>query len=212
MLDWKQLHTTFDHLWTAYGRDQENAELGYQVLRHAMNPERYSFAAVEREARGFGLAIDLAGDWPQIESLRGAHDPLCDIGFASDTPADLVYQTAIQICLQRLPDADDRWFYRGQRNHHWATVPKLFRDMPSAEDATFAPALAQRVAKVRGIVAAMKRLGIDYDDFEATAVVQHYSAELDTSTWLLDVTASPWVALFFASDGGEGLYRRVRIH
>jgi hypothetical protein len=123
MLDWKQLHTTFDRLWTAYGRAHKNAELGYQVLRHAMNPERHTFAAVEREARNFRLRIDLARDWAQIESLRDAHRLLSEIGFTSDTPADSVYQTAIQIRLQRLPDAGDRWFYRGQRNHYWDTMP-----------------------------------------------------------------------------------------
>jgi hypothetical protein len=80
---------------------------------------------------------------------------------------------------------------------------KLFRGMPLPADAAYAPLLGQRVGKVRGIVAAIKRLGIGHDDFEATAVVQHYSPELDTSTWLLDVTSSPWVALFFASDRGD---------
>jgi hypothetical protein len=45
--------------------------------------------------------------------------------------------------------------------------------------------------------------GLANSDFDATAIAQHYSAELDAETWLVDVTSSPWVALFFASDKGK---------
>jgi len=53
------------------------------------------------------------------------------------------------------------------------------------------------------LAAEIVRAGIAENGFEATAIVQHYSSELGVSTWLLDVTASPWVALFFASHGGR---------
>jgi hypothetical protein len=46
------------------------------------------------------------------------------------------------------------------------------------------------------------RLGLSFVD--AMAVAQHYSAAdiLGVPTWLVDFTRDPWVALFFASDGG----------
>lgn len=206
MRDWKSLHHSFERLWSTYRQAHSNEEIGLQVLRHAMNPDRYSISDIEREARGFQLEVDLDHDWREIATLRDVFEPLSELGFSSHTPAESVYQTAIQVRLQRIEDAanhdgDARWFYRGQRNHCWETVPKIMRDLrnQSAADTLF----EERVQKVRKIVARMKLAGLAKDDFEATAIVQHYSSELEIATWLLDVTASPWVALFFASDGGN---------
>jgi hypothetical protein len=206
MRDWKQLHHSFEHLWSKYRNAHSNKEIGIQILRHAMNPERYSRSNVEREVQGFHLEVDLGQDWQGIAFLRDAFDPLSQLGFSADTPAESVYQTAIQVRLQRLDGAvnrngESRWFYRGQRNHRWDTVPKLMRNV--WDDARCEALLEERVQRVRSIVARMMRAGLAKDDFEATAIAQHYSSELGIGTWLLDVTASPWIALFFASDGGE---------
>ncbi len=40
-------------------------------------------------------------------------------------------------------------------------------------------------------------------DEEAVAILQHYSKEVGTGTWLIDFTWDPFIALFFASYGGQ---------
>jgi hypothetical protein len=208
MHNWKQLYYSLERLWSTYRRAHSNEEIGIQVLRDAMNPERYSMDSVEREAKSFGLRVDLGRDWQDLADLRDAFDPLSELGFSADTPAESVYQTAIQVRLQRLNDQVNRdgrprWFYRGQRNHCWDTVPKLMRSIGNDAGAGCEAVLEQRVQKVRSIVARIMRAGLAKDDFEATAIAQHYSSELGIGTWLLDVTTSPGIALFFASDGSN---------
>jgi FRG domain len=203
---WERLHRSFERLWSKYGGLHTNKEIGLQVLREAMNPGRYSKRYIEDQIESFGLQVDLDEDWEDIALLRDGFDPLSDFGFSSTTPAESVYQTAIQVRLQRLVDSVNRhgqarWFYRGQRNHQWRTVPKILRNLASGADAE--AFLEERVCAVRSIVARMMHAGLATDNFEATAIAQHYSSELGIGTWLLDVTASAWIALFFASDGGN---------
>lgn len=206
MRDWRRLHRSFERLWGKYAGLHANRAIGLQVLREALNPERYSKAHVAAQIKAFGLRSHLAHDWEDITLLRDAFEPLSTLGFSSSTPAESVYQTAIQVRQLRLEKQRDRegqarWFYRGQRNHLWRTVPKILRDLAEQPDAR--AALQERVRAVRSMVARILEAGLATDDFEATAIVQHYSSELGTGTWLLDVTASPWVGLFFASDGGR---------
>jgi FRG domain len=208
MLNWKHLHHSFEYLWSKYRDAHPNPEIGLQVLRQAMNPERYSKMHVKKEVDAFRLRVDLDRDWQDIEGLREAFEPLADLGFSADTPAESVYQTAIQVRLQRLDDAnnrdgDARWFYRGQRDHRWDAVPKIFRDIRDDTELTYDVQLGKRLQVVRSIVGRIMQAGLAEDEFEATAIAQHYSSELGVQTWLLDVTASPWIALFFASDGGK---------
>lgn len=207
MLDWKHLHDTFERLLSKYRSAHTNPEIGMQVLRQAMNPGRYSKRKVASEIQAFRLQVDLDDGWEDVAALRDAYDPLSQLGYSAHTPAESVYQTAIQVRLLRLDDAlnrDDaaRWFYRGQRDHRWQTVPKIMRTLRD-EAGSSDDVLEQRLQRVRHIVACIMREELAKDDFEATAIVQHYSAELGVSTWLLDVTASPWIALFFASDDGR---------
>jgi len=58
MHDWRQLHHSFERLWTKYQQAHSNQELGLQVLRHAMKPDRYSASDVRREADSFELEVD----------------------------------------------------------------------------------------------------------------------------------------------------------
>jgi hypothetical protein len=162
---------------------------------------------LESEVEGFCLGVDLDQDWRDITCLRDAFEPLSELGFSAESPAESVYQTAIQVRRQRLENqlnryGDARWFYRGQRNHRWDTVPKLMRSVRDDAGIEYEALLEERLKEVRSIVARIMRAGLAKDDFEATAIAQHYSSELGIGTWLLDVTASPWIALFFASDGG----------
>jgi hypothetical protein len=208
MLDWKHLHDTFERLLSKYRSAHPNPEIGMRILRQAMNPGRYSKRNVEGEVQAFRLRVDPDGDWPDIAALRDAFDPLSQLGFSADIPAESVYQAAIQVRLQRLDgalnrDGTARWFYRGQRNQLWGTVPKIMRNLRDEAGPSYDALLEERVQRVRSIVAGMMRAGLAKDDFEATAIAQHYSSELGVGTWLLDVTASPWIALFFASDHGK---------
>ena len=206
MRDWQRLHQSFERLWSTYGQAHENGEIGIQVLREAMNPERYTFNEIERDAERFRLEVNVRADWQDLELLRDAFMDLSDLGFSPETPADSVYQTAIQVRLQRLDDAMSsdgkaRWFYRGQRDHRWQRAPKMMRELGEAPVA--GAVFVERLQRVRTMAGAIMQAGLAHDDFEATAIVQHYSTELETSTWLLDVSESPWIALFFASDGGK---------
>ena len=208
MLDWNYLHHTFERLLSKYRSVHTNPEIGIQILRHAMNPFRYSKRNVESEIQSFRLRVDLDLDWQDILLLQDAFDPLSDLGYSEDAPAESVYQTAIQVRLQRLDDALNRdgvarWFYRGQRNHRWDAVPKIMRDLHEEAASSDEAKLEERVQRVRSVVARIISAGLAKDDFEATAITQHYSSELGVATWLLDVTASPWIALFFASDNGK---------
>ena len=208
MLNWKHLHSSFECLRSKYRSAHPNPEIGLQVLREAMNPERYSRKHVERQVEAFRLQMDLDRDWQDIVVLREAFESLSDHGFSADAPAESVYQTAIQVRLQRMDDAlnvdgGTRWFYRGQRNHCWDTVTKFLRDLRDEAELSYKVQLEERLQGARLVVARMMRAGLTKDEFDAIAIAQHYSSELGVRTWLLDVTASPWIALFFASDGGK---------
>jgi len=207
MCDWKYLYHAFKRLLSLYKNAHSNPEVGIQVLRHAMNPVRYSQYNVEKEAESLKLKLDICEDWSDIALLRDVFDELSNLGFSERTPAESVYQTAIQVSQQRIEDdinidGSTRWFYRGQRNHTWKTVPKFMRDLPDYHDEHFKPLFEARLHRVQSIVDGIMQRQLANDDFDALAIAQHYSGELGISTWLLDVTKSPWIGLFFASDGG----------
>jgi hypothetical protein len=57
--------------------------------------------------------------------------------------------------------------------------------------------------KIGGFVRQLQVHDPNITDEEGVAIVQHYSAELGIGTWLIDFSWDPFVALFFASYGGE---------
>lgn len=203
--DWKTLYRFFADLWSRYSGSHSNSQIGRQVLEHALNP-LWSFERVAREARSFNLPIDVSDDWHNLEQLRKALDDSGDLGLSAAMPAESVYQTAIQIKRLQLEHETDREgekrrFFRGQRRHQWSPVPLTFRergDLPGAENK-----FLTRVSRVRGVVRALQHAIPGKHEFEALAVAQHYSKELGVCPWLLDVTLSPYIALFLATDGGE---------
>ena len=90
----------------------------------------------------------------------------------------------------------------GQRKDSWEVGAKIYRGLPDGPDRE--PALRARANGACRIGHAIaKRLDLPFT--EAMAVAQHYSAAdiLGVPTWLVDLSRNPWVALFFASDGGE---------
>ncbi|MGB9277132.1 MAG: FRG domain-containing protein [Terrimicrobiaceae bacterium] len=101
-----------------------------------------------------------------------------------------------------LPAADCLRLYRGQRKETWEVGAKMYRGLPDGPGRE--PALRARAASACRIGHAIaERLQLHFMD--AMAVAQHYSAAdiLGVPTWLVDLSRDPWVALFFASDGGE---------
>ena len=203
--DWKSLYMCFRDVWERYGRAHAIPQIGRQVVRQALNP-RYSFEQVAQEIKSFDIPIELSKDWHRIEQLRDAFDDLGNDGVNLDTPAASVYQTAIQIMQRSLEHALDRegerrWFYRGQRSSRWPVSPSMFRRLANSNKAV--EEYRARLERVRNAVHSLREVGLGQSEFEALAIVQHYSTNLGVTTWLLDVTSSPYVALFFASDGGQ---------
>ncbi len=81
-------------------------------------------------------------------------------------------------------------------------TPKVLRSLDPLALTSVQAEWDLRLQEIRERVALVRAAGLADDDFDALAIVQHYSRELGTGTWLVDVTVSPWVAPFFASDGG----------
>ena len=101
-----------------------------------------------------------------------------------------------------LPAADYFRLYRGQRKDTWEVGAKIYRGLPDGPGRYVA--LRPRAAGACQIGHAIaRRLGLSF--MNAMAIAQHYSAAdlLGVPTWLVDLSRDPWVALFFASDGGE---------
>ncbi len=92
--------------------------------------------------------------------------------------------------------------YRGQRDATWPTSASLFRNEDSG------PAPQERRRRLISLATRLQdRLGCDPN--EAFAAAQHYGGEAGiaggvgpVTTWLLDVTWNPFIALAFATHGG----------
>ena len=90
--------------------------------------------------------------------------------------------------------------YRGERKDTWGVQAKIYRDLPNNEERlSVLRDRAEHACRVGQAIANRRSL----DFVKAMAVAQHYSPETKVPTWLLDFSLSPWVALFFASCGGE---------
>lgn len=204
--DWRLLFTSFHAVWNLhkYSPD-ETPFLWRQLLRRALSPAR-SKSGIEKEAVSFGLYPEFARNWPLFEAVKKAReDNESEGGFAPECPAQCVFQTALNILTMGLDTElnrhrERRWFYRGQRDHRWPTTASIFRDL--SPDREKARELGTRTERTRKVVAALRDRDLGKDELESLAIAQHYSKELDVKTWLVDVTESPWVALFFASHGG----------
>lgn len=199
---WRELHLSLEHFWSSYSSHDGIA--GLHALRRALNPATPR-ALVEVDIVNLGLPINLAADWLDLERLRrflqlpgGLDNP--------KAPAASVYQAACVIrktIINAYGREDDYWFYRGQRDRRWDCMPKIMRPLRGMHPDRSEAELQASLRQLRLLVSRIRRAGLAENDFDATAIAQHYSAELGVGTWLIDVTSSPWVALFFASDGGR---------
>ena len=197
--DYEHLYRTYGRLRRRYMASHKNPFIGLQVLHDGTTP-RYSRERVERDS--FGLSQLVSADWELLSYSAGEFDAdTHDTGLSPEHPHDSVYQTALVVARIGLADetnrhGEPRWFYRGQSKDSYITQPKIFRGL-SEEDPV--GELNPRVNSVARAVTALERAGLGADELTRIAIAQHYSAELGLATWLLDVTLSPWVALWFAS-------------
>lgn len=118
-----------------------------------------------------------------------------------------VYAAACSWRSRRLPfslsndDGTVAVGFRGTRNATWEFVPTILRDLPDGAERE-----QERKRRYRDLALfceAMRQL-LDKDGKESSedvcmAIAQHYGIRSP----LIDLTSSPWVALFFASHSGQ---------
>jgi hypothetical protein len=164
-------------------------------------------ASIEPEFAASGVAQEwLEDNFERMRSLaehcQNLGQPLPDGrpcgGFHQDQPLPDVYAAALVVSRAWMPQLSDAMVYRGQRDASWPVVPSFYR---KNADGT-APDLDARSKRLGRFVRLLQRR-IQVEDRQGLAVAQHVSKEAGTPTWLIDVTRDPFVALFFASAGGQ---------
>jgi hypothetical protein len=183
-------HEDIYRSYSAFIAGREDAWL----LNSAIRSERDAAEAVRHRLLG-------EADLRQARMLRSPWQAARDLD-RSGAPFEDAYQAGLWLHLH-----EDRYFrrntsvklYRGQRNEAWATQASLFRPGPMAG--------ARRRERLVSLASHLnRRFGLD--DRHAFAASQHYGGEAAAvpgpgavTTWLLDVTWNPFIALAFASYG-----------
>lgn len=116
----------------------------------------------------------------------------------ADEPFENVYHAAIGMLawadfFRQTPDFSHA--YRGQRKE-WPILPSLYRGKAAVDRAEYELRLE---ALRRAVLRLRQQFDGVYSTEELVAICQHYGVP----TWLIDVSTDPWVALYFASFGGE---------
>lgn len=200
---WEKYYRRYRSLqssWRCFGAPKEvEKQMFTQVLTSPKDPEQFASEVVN-----WGYDKPSAEQWEEALELREVILSLPE-GWFVDTPLEDVYQAALRIeSYVNWKDEQGHKLFRGQRKHDWETIPLIFRSMRSfAGEEERANYIRAEVKRVRGLVRQLQANGHDVTDEEGVAIVQHYSLEANTATWLIDFTWDPFVALFFASDGGE---------
>jgi hypothetical protein len=95
------------------------------------------------------------------------------------------------------------YIHRGQRNSDWLVAPNIMR-LPRGETGIVSKDLVRaRLRRTGAFVKRLRQKRLDLDERHAAAIAQHYSNAAKSHTWLIDMTSDPFVALWFASLGGE---------
>lgn len=132
--------------------------------------------------------------WKLIGDIRSVTLDLTG-GRHADDPLPDVYAAALSMRMGGDWICDkERSVYRGQRNAEWQVVPTIYR-----KDAVYETCMQQ----VQVFVNVIRLVYPNLSDEQCMAAAQHFGAEADTKTALVDVTWDPFVALFFASDKAE---------
>jgi hypothetical protein len=185
---WQDLYRRFSRLrrqWAVH----EDPRVDRQLFSAAVLSTR-SEADVKSEFASFRVALPPL--WDEAREVNRLLD-IAPSGRFPDDPCEDVYQAALTMMPHGVwtesPTHDQ--LYRGQRDARWAVIPSMFRVADQGR--------REIIARVRGLAAELASQRPDLSSEQALALIQHYSAELGTPTWLLDLTWDPAVALLFAS-------------
>ena len=194
MSEWRSIYQRFVRLekeWSVH----EHPEVNEQLFHTAVLSKR-SDAEVEREFASFGLMNPPAVQMREAHALRSALE-FPSHGRHPDDPCEDVYHAALTMMpfgeWTASPSLEK--FYRGQRDARWRVVPSFFRESHEKQAAT--------ISRVNTIAKKIAARHPELQPEQTLALIQHYSKELAATTWLIDLTWDPRVALFFASDGAR---------
>ncbi|SET69063.1 FRG domain-containing protein [Nitrosomonas marina] len=134
---------------------------------------------------------------------------LADLASSYSTQdSDFVFEDVYHLAFDKLshlhwPDYNNpistrNVLYRGQRNDEWDIQAKIYRELPNNNFRL--QILRNRATKACWISRVISE-ELNFSFCDAMAVGQHYSEILEISTWYVDFSWNPWIALFFASDG-----------
>jgi hypothetical protein len=140
--------------------------------------------------------------WEMALRLREAIQDLPS-GLSEDESLEDVYEAALRMEISAIWKSNMGMseIFRGQRKHEWRVIPLLFR--VTSNSLGDQDSLISNTEKIGRFVRQLQATDTTITDEEGVAIVQHYSEELGIGTWLIDFTWDPFVALFFASYGGE---------
>ncbi len=181
-----------------FWRDGEKTQqdFNFAVFSHPERPDRF------KEARNFINPSLMDDVMTAREYLEDLHYFLEKVHWGKKIFED-VYQAAVY--LKYVRHSAHIWYedkihlFRGQRNEEWKIIPTIFRDIDQIS------VIKQRFLSLSNYVRGLQDRIPTLTENQAVAIVQHYSTELKLSTWLVDFTWDPLVALFFASlDGQQG--------
>ncbi len=147
-------------------------------------------------ARNHGLETPSEQDLELLDEVRTA----TEVGWEQRCPLDDVYCAALRwLRLPHIhpPRGQPTRVWRGQRKTplEWPFQAKLFRPDNITK-------MEEHLKKLGALSVELKRHNSELREDQCFAIATHYSSEAELATWLLDFTANPWVALFFASYKG----------
>lgn len=138
----------------------------------------------------------------EIDELESMSTKLEKLNCRPTFPLEDVYGAALYLRVVGFKDQGDgkHYGYRGQRDSRWHLVPTILRHLPD-HPGSIKKTLEDRLRTLAVFCEAMKQLlgkGAT-TKLEKIAIAQHYGIPSP----LVDLTWSPWIALYFASRKGE---------
>lgn len=175
---------------------------GFSLFRQARNDFRLLCSLHRR--RGNPFPEKDAVDWLAIldrldqERCSGVYEDVYHAAVGMLCDPELSYDPAQNI---RGELSGHAYIHRGQRKSHWSVSPSIMR--PSPGSTVTREQVLIELRRTGAFVGRLRQIRPCLDEPHAAAIAQHYSKEADVRTWLIDMTRDPFVALWFASQGGE---------
>ena len=185
----------YERLWQGDPR----SALIFPLVRGAVNGRAVAVAQWRNNARlpqpTEAEVDELSHLGDQLQEINRMPHPLPDVYAAACYLKDSPYGSMDN-------SADRTYGFRGTRNASWPLIPTIQRPSPG-EHAPTPEALEDRYRLLALFCEAMRQLlrkdDVDPPETTCIAIAQHY----EIASPLVDLTWSPWVALFFASHKGE---------